>query len=77
MGYRLNCLDVPVFIAASKPLLTEFGIHDRLESFALFVLSKLTKIYTLHILVPVSIFPNLLLLQERKVRPLNWLRKRD
>ena len=34
MGYRLNCLDEPVFIAVSKPLLTEFGIHHRLESCA-------------------------------------------
>ena len=32
MGYRLNRLDEPVFIAVSKPLLTEFGIHHRLES---------------------------------------------
>ena len=29
MGYRL---DEPVFIAVSKPVLTEFGIHLRLES---------------------------------------------
>ena len=32
MGYRLNRLDEPVFIAVSKPLLTEFGIHHKLES---------------------------------------------
>ena len=32
MGYRLNRLDEPVFIAVSKPLPTEFGIHHRLES---------------------------------------------
>ena len=32
MGYRLNRLDEPVFIAVSKPLLTEFHIHHRLES---------------------------------------------
>ena len=32
MGYRLNRLDEPVFIAGSKPLLTEFGIHLSLES---------------------------------------------
>ena len=32
MGYRLNCLDEPVLIAVSKPLLTEFGINHRLES---------------------------------------------
>ena len=34
MGYRLNCLDEPIFIAVLKPLLTEFGIHHRLESCA-------------------------------------------
>ena len=32
MGYYLNHLDEPVFMAVSKPLLTEFGIHHRLES---------------------------------------------
>ena len=32
MGYRLSHLDEPVFIAVSKPMLTEFGIHHRLES---------------------------------------------
>ena len=32
MGYRLNRLDEPVFMAVSKPLLIEFGIHYRLES---------------------------------------------
>ena len=32
VGYRLNGLDEPVFMAVSKPLLTEFGIHHRLES---------------------------------------------
>ena len=32
MGYRLNRLDEPVLIALSKSLLTEFGIHHRLES---------------------------------------------
>ena len=32
MRYRLNNLDEPVFIAVSKPLPTEFGIHHRLES---------------------------------------------
>ena len=34
MGYCFNCLDEPVFIAVSRPLLTEFGIHYRLESCA-------------------------------------------
>ena len=32
MGYRLNRLDEPVFMAVSKPMQTEFGIHLRLES---------------------------------------------
>ena len=32
MGYHLNRLDESVFTAVSKPLLTEFGIHHRLES---------------------------------------------
>ena len=35
MGYRFNCLDELVFMAkpfVSKPLLTEFCIHHRLES---------------------------------------------
>ena len=32
MGYRLNRLDEPVFMVVPKPMLTEFGIHHRLES---------------------------------------------
>ena len=32
MGYRLNRLDEPIFMAVPKPMLTEFGIHYRLES---------------------------------------------
>ena len=32
MGYRLNRLDEPVFMAVSKPMLTEFGTHYRLRS---------------------------------------------
>ena len=32
MGYHLNHLDEPVFIAVSKLLPTEFGIHYRLET---------------------------------------------
>ena len=34
MGYRLNRLDEPIFMAGPKPLRTEFGIHLRLESCA-------------------------------------------
>ena len=41
MGYRGYHLDEPVLIAVSKPLLTEFGIHHRLESCVL--LKPLTK----------------------------------
>ena len=32
MGYHLNRLNEPVLIEVSKPLLTEIGIHHRLES---------------------------------------------
>ena len=32
MGYRLNCLDAPVFMVVPKPMQTEFGIHLGLES---------------------------------------------
>ena len=31
MGYHLNRLDENVFMAVSKPLRTDFGIHHRLE----------------------------------------------
>ena len=34
MGYRLNRLDEPVFMAGPKPLRTEFGVHLILESCA-------------------------------------------
>ena len=34
MGYRLNHLDKPILMAVPKPVLPEFGIHDRLESCA-------------------------------------------
>ena len=39
MGCHLNRLEEPVFIAVSKPLLTEFGIHHRLESCVRFLLA--------------------------------------
>ena len=32
MGYRLKCLNEPVFVAVPKPIQTEFGIHQSLES---------------------------------------------
>ena len=35
MGYRFNCPDGPALMAVPKPILTEFGIHQRLESCAL------------------------------------------
>ena len=34
VGHRLNCLDEPVFMAATKPMLTEFVIHNVLEGCA-------------------------------------------
>ena len=34
MGYYLNRLDEPVFMAGPKPMLTEFAINHRLESCA-------------------------------------------
>ena len=40
MGYHLNRLDEPVFMAVSKPLLTGFGIHHRLESCERFLMKK-------------------------------------
>ena len=45
--YRLNRLNESVFMAVSKPLLTDFGIHYRLESCDLhfeFYLEWLTKL---------------------------------
>ena len=38
MGYRLNGLDEPVFMAGPKPMRTEFGIYHRLGSFKEFSL---------------------------------------
>ena len=32
MGCRLNRLDEPIFMVVPKPILTEFGIHPKLES---------------------------------------------
>ena len=32
MGYHLNCLDEPVFMAGPKHIQAEFGNHQRLES---------------------------------------------
>ena len=32
MGYHLNRLDEPIFMALPKPMLTEFSIHYILES---------------------------------------------
>ena len=34
MGYCLNRLNEPVFVAVSKPMLTEFGINYGLQSCA-------------------------------------------
>ena len=37
MGYRLNHLDEPVFMAVPKPMRTVFGIHYRSESCGLYL----------------------------------------
>ena len=53
MGYRLNFLDEPVFMAVSKPMQTEFGIHHRLESCATYHFGDYTfclKILTIFLL---------------------------
>ena len=39
--YRLNCLDEPIFMAVPKLMLTEFGIHYRLESCVVFLFENL------------------------------------
>ena len=46
MGYRLNRLDEHVFMAVSKPLLTEFGIYHRMES-CVYALSPLNQHFAL------------------------------
>ena len=48
MGYRLNRLDKPVFIAVPKPMLTESSIHHRLESceaFNVFYIQQWKKVF--------------------------------
>ena len=37
----MNGLDEPLFMAVSKPLLTEFGIHHRLQSCGKFLIGSL------------------------------------
>ena len=46
MGYRLNRLDEPVFMAVPKPMLTEFGIHYRLESCASYLFQPLISFFS-------------------------------
>ena len=51
MGYRLNRLDEPVFMAGPKPMRTEFGIHLRLESCGvLVVLEVIARLRALDVL---------------------------
>ena len=45
MGYHLNRPDEPVFMAVSKSLLTEFGIHHRLESGAYYCSSQILNLF--------------------------------
>ena len=42
MGYRLNLLDEPVFMAVPNPMLTEFGIHHGFEKCGLFLVVRWT-----------------------------------
>ena len=46
MGYHLNRLDEPVFMAESKPMLTDFDIHYRLESCVGQLIHRLPKMQT-------------------------------
>ena len=43
MGYCLNRLDEPVFIAGPKPMRTEFSIHHRLESCVFLAVDKIKR----------------------------------
>ena len=55
--YRLNRLDEPVFMAVLKPMLTEFGIHYRLESCGSFyfaTLEKLAKLQQYYLTIEVN-----------------------
>ena len=59
MGYHLNRLDKSVFMAVSKPLLTEFGIHHRLESCAEIQSLEMNQILTVLIGPLLSFFDNI------------------
>ena len=41
MGYRFNRLDEPIFMAVPKLMLTDFGIHYRLESSVMYLLDDI------------------------------------
>ena len=63
MGYCLNHLDEPVFIAVTKLMLTDFGIHHRLESCGLlcsleFLKILVTKLFCSGLLGRVSMSSN-------------------
>ena len=45
MGYHLNRLDEPVFMAGPKPMQTEFGINQRLESCGAFLKFEIFDIF--------------------------------
>ena len=48
MGHSLNRHDEPILIAVSKPVLTEFGIHNRLESCVWVVFKRGTRLALRH-----------------------------
>ena len=51
MGYRLNRLDEPVFMAGPKPMQTEVCIHHRLESYAFAYLMHMNRKFDYDIVI--------------------------
>ena len=53
MGYHLNRLYKPIYMAGPKPMQTEFGIHNRLES----CVANMEKRLDIEVEYVASIFP--------------------
>ena len=71
MGYRLNRLDEPVFMAGPKPMLTEVGIHHGLESCeGLYV-----PVIGVSVGAPVGLFPIRVFLWHVNTKPLHLFDK--
>ena len=56
MGYLLIRLDEPVFMAGPKPMRTEFGIHQRLESCGIYYITQYVFVAVLQLSKYVTIF---------------------